>query len=42
VDSRLSVNGSQYYFFIDPEVDLAAEQWKHLSHHDWILPSPLD
>lgn len=39
---RISVNGSPYYPFIDPEVDLAAEEWKHFSHHDWILPSPLD
>lgn len=39
--SKVSVNGGPYYQFIDPKVDLAAEEWKHFEHHDWILPSPL-
>lgn len=39
VESRLSVNGRPYQLFIDPSVDLAAEEWKHFSHHHWILPS---
>lgn len=39
VQSRLSVNGRPYRLFIDPTVDLAAEEWKHFSHHHWILPS---
>lgn len=42
VDSRVSVNGKPYRQFIDPNVDLAAEEWKHFSHHDWILPSRQD
>lgn len=42
VDSRISINGRPYKVFIDPTVDLGAEQWKHFSHHDWILPSRLD
>lgn len=42
VDSKLSVNGRPYQVFIDPDVDLAAEEWKHFFHHHWILPSPLN
>ncbi|NQZ42718.1 MAG: HTTM domain-containing protein [Flavobacteriaceae bacterium] len=38
VTSRAKVNGSPYYTFIDPEVDLAAVPWKHFSHNEWILP----
>ncbi|HET7361033.1 MAG TPA: HTTM domain-containing protein [Salinimicrobium sp.] len=41
VGSKVSVNGGPYYQFIDPKVDIAAEEWKHFEHHDWILPSPL-
>ena len=40
--SRVKINGGFYHAFIDPEVDLAAEKWHHLKHHDWILPSPDD
>lgn len=42
VDSKVSVNGRPYKQFIDPGVDLAKEEWKHFSHHEWILPSSLD
>lgn len=42
VDSKVSVNGRPYIPFIDPNVDLAAEEWKHFSHHSWILPSSID
>lgn len=38
VDSRVSVNGRAFQTFIDPKVDLAAEEWDHFQHHDWILP----
>jgi len=38
----VKVNGGQRHQLIDPTVDLAAEEWKHFSHHDWILPSPDD
>jgi vitamin K-dependent gamma-carboxylase len=34
-----SVNGKPLKQLIDPEVDLAAEQWMHFKHHPWILPS---
>lgn len=42
VDSRVSVNGRPPKPLIDPRVDLAAEKWDHLEHHDWILPAQLD
>ncbi len=42
VDSKVSVNGRPYKPFIDPKVDLAAEDWKHFEHHSWILPSSID
>jgi hypothetical protein len=41
VDSKVSINGRKFIPFIDPEVDLAAQEWSHWKHHDWILPSPL-
>lgn len=39
-DSQVSINGSHYHAFVDPRVDLAAEEWHHWGHHSWILPSP--
>ncbi|MGB7843563.1 MAG: HTTM domain-containing protein [Salinimicrobium sp.] len=42
VDSKVSVNGSTYKPFIDPSVDLAAQEWRHFSHTPWILPSSKD
>jgi len=39
--SKVSINGRPLASFIDPSVDLAAEEWNHLRHHKWILPSPL-
>ncbi|MGK0378971.1 MAG: hypothetical protein ACJA1Z_002793, partial [Patiriisocius sp.] len=32
----------EYNTLIDPTIDLAAEEWNHFKHHDWILPSPKD
>lgn len=40
MDVRVKVNGGEYHRLIDKEVDLAAEEWQHFKHHDWILPSP--
>jgi hypothetical protein len=40
-NASLSINGRPMQPFIDPAVDLANEPWRHLEHHDWILPSPL-
>ena len=39
VEGKVSVNGGPYRPLIDPNVDLAAEEWQHFKHHDWILPS---
>ncbi len=40
--SKVSINGRPLAAFIDDSVDLAAEEWDHWQHHDWILPSPLE
>jgi vitamin K-dependent gamma-carboxylase len=39
-DSKISVNGSNYFRFINDTIDLSSETWSHLKHHDWILPAP--
>jgi len=39
-DIRLRINGGEFHQFIDPNIDLAVEEWHHFKHHDWILPSP--
>ena len=39
VDCQVSINGRPLKRFIDPKVDLAAEEWQHFSHSEWILPS---
>lgn len=36
---KVRVNGGPLQTLIDPETDLAAEEWSHFSHHEWILPS---
>ncbi|HET8887128.1 MAG TPA: HTTM domain-containing protein, partial [Salinimicrobium sp.] len=38
----VSINGKPSKQLINSKVDLAAEEWKHFSHHDWILPSSLE
>lgn len=42
VDCKISVNGRGYQRLIDPEVDIASEEWSIFRHADWILPSKLD
>ena len=42
MDVKVKVNGGVYHPFIKPDVDLAAEEWNHFGHHDWIEPSPTD
>jgi hypothetical protein len=37
-EGRARVNNHAYQKFYDPTVDIAAEEWSHFSHHDWILP----
>ncbi|WP_026933140.1 HTTM domain-containing protein [Christiangramia echinicola] len=41
-EGKISVNGGPYKPLIDPKVDLAAEEWQHFKHHDWILPSEVE
>ncbi len=35
--NRVSLNGHGFSYLIDPEVDLAKEEWQPLRHHPWIL-----
>jgi len=42
VNSFVGVNGRPSQRFIDPEVDIANEEWHPFKHQDWILPSKLD
>ena len=39
VRAYVKVNGRPSRPLIDPNVDLANEEWYHFKHHDWILPS---
>lgn len=39
-DVFVSVNNGPYRRYIDPKTNMAAENWKHFKHHEWILPSP--
>lgn len=38
-NSKVSINGRPHRAFIDPNTDLANEQWDYFGHHEWILPS---
>ncbi len=42
MDSYVRVNNGIHIPFIDPNVDLAAENWHPFKHSEWILPSPAD
>ncbi|MCA0152593.1 HTTM domain-containing protein [Winogradskyella vincentii] len=35
----IRVNNQPSKLLIDPNIDLAKEQWYHFKHHDWIMPS---
>lgn len=37
VQSMCSVNGRPKRLLIDPNVDIAAAEWKHFSHNEWVL-----
>lgn len=39
VRAYIRVNNQPSKLLIDPNVDLAKEQWCHFKHHDWIMPS---
>ncbi|WP_042269520.1 HTTM domain-containing protein [Nonlabens sp. Asnod3-H03] len=41
IDAKVSVNGRPLQQFTDKEIDVAAQEWSHWSHHEWILPSSL-
>lgn len=36
-ENRVSLNGHGFSYLIDPEINLAKEDWKPFKHHDWIL-----
>ncbi len=40
VNSKVRINSRPMANFIDPKTDLAAVQWHHFKHHEWILPAP--
>jgi len=40
VDTKISINGSPYYQFTNPKVDLAKVNWSYFGHQGWILPQP--
>jgi hypothetical protein len=42
MDAMVNVNNGGFHRLIDLDTDLAAEDWYHFKHHDWILPSPDD
>lgn len=42
VRAFVSVNGRPSKLLIDPEVDLANEEWNPFKHHSWINPSDFD
>ncbi len=39
VEAQASLNGREYEYIIDPNVDLASVKMKFFGHNDWILPS---
>ncbi len=40
VTCKVKINSGTYHTFINPDVDIASENWNPFKHHDWILPSP--
>ncbi len=38
IDSKISINGKPYTYFISKEVDIANVKWDIFKHSDWILP----
>jgi len=40
VDAKVSVNGSEYYQFTNPNYNLAYTTWSYFGHQPWILPTP--
>lgn len=40
VDAKVAVNGSDYYQFTNPNVNLAGTSWRYFGHQNWIQPQP--
>lgn len=38
IKTYVRINGRQPKLFIDPEIDLANQEWHHFKHHNWIMP----
>lgn len=42
VQSKIAVNQSPFFDYIDNSVDLTEVKWSYFGHQNWILPSPGD
>jgi uncharacterized membrane protein YphA (DoxX/SURF4 family) len=40
-EGKIQVNARGYKTLVNPEIDLANEEWKHFEHHSWLMPSDL-
>lgn len=40
INGKVGINGRRPSQFTDPEIDVAATEWSHWNHAEWILPSP--
>lgn len=40
VDAKVSINGSEFYQFTNPRVNLAATKWSYFGHQNWIMNQP--
>ena len=40
VDAKVSVNGSDYYQFTNPNVDLVKQKWSYFGHQSWLKNKP--
>lgn len=40
IDTKVSINQSEYYQFTNPNVDLAKVKWRYFGHQPWIKPQP--
>lgn len=40
VDSKVSINRSEYYQYTNPDVNIANLKWSYFGHQLWIMPQP--
>ncbi|RLZ07544.1 HTTM domain-containing protein [Faecalibacter macacae] len=40
VDSKVSINGSSYYQYTNPDVNIAAMKWSYFGHQNWLKNKP--